>query len=169
MLPNNNNNTSWGGWHQQQQQARIVHVNCYRPHENFDADYLSSAHHGRALAPSRGGVAPDLHFLRRPPPRAEVARICWYTHLTPALLARPCQVPRHHHLELRRRFLHVRLPLADFDPPPCLAAPTALYCFVASRVEVTLRLLALACLGAQFGCAGSNVDYVCGSLADRGG
>ena len=38
-----------------------------------------------------------------------------------------------------------------------LAAPAALYCFVASRVEVTLCLLAPACLGAQFGCAGSNV------------
>jgi len=41
-----------------------------------------------------------------------------------------------------------------------LAAPAALYCSVASRVEVTLRLLALACLGARFSCAGSNVDYI---------
>ena len=51
------------------------------------------------------------------------------------------------------------IPLLTLTARARLAAPAALYCFVASRVEVTLRLLALACLGAQFGCAGSNVDY----------
>ena len=56
------------------------------------------------------------------------------------------------------------IPLLTLTARARLAAPAALYCFVASRVEVTLRLLHSPSV------PGSPVwlCYVCGSLADRG-